>query len=58
MDLGDHANFTDCMAGPDDSPAPTAPTTTQDCLDAFDFDLNTHVDLQDFIGFQAVFTGG
>lgn len=43
------ASFTDCMNGPGSPPSPTSPTmTSQQCLDAFDFDNDGDVDLKDF----------
>ena len=57
VDLDDYALFSDCLNGPDSWPDPTPPTTPQDCLDAFNFDADFDVDLADFAGFQAVFTG-
>ena len=57
VDLVDHAVFFDCLAGPDTTPTPTLPTTAQDCLGAFDFNLDTDVDLDDFTNFQEAFTG-
>lgn len=56
-DLDDFAVFFDCLAGPNATPNPTPPTTSQDCLDAFDFDLDNDVDLRDFDELQSVFTG-
>lgn len=41
------ADLEDCMFGPDAAPAPTAPITAQQCLDAYDFDADGDVDLID-----------
>jgi hypothetical protein len=57
VDLNDYQVFTDCMAGPNASPNPAPPITPQDCLDVFDFDIDNDLDLPDFAGFQASFTG-
>ncbi|MCB9849588.1 MAG: hypothetical protein H6817_02665 [Phycisphaerales bacterium] len=54
-DLDDHAGFVDCLAGPNNAPSPTAPTSVQDCRDAFDFDSDNDVDLADFDAFLLVF---
>ena len=42
VDLDDFSFFDDCMLGPDATPDPAPPTTTLDCLDAFDFDIDGH----------------
>jgi uncharacterized repeat protein (TIGR01451 family) len=47
IDLADHTGFVDCLAGPDVAPAPTPPTTAQECLDVFDFDGDGDVDMED-----------
>ena len=57
VDLGDYAHFADCLNGPGAAPDPTPPTTSQQCLGAFDFEPDTDVDLADFGGFQEAFTG-
>ena len=50
VDLVDYTRFpTECMSGP-------AEEYEGDC-EAFDFDLDGHVDLADFAGFQIAFTG-
>ena len=47
-DLADFALFTDCLAGPGVSPAPTASgMTVTDCLYTFDRDGDEDVDLTD-----------
>ena len=50
VDLADAANFMGCMTGPNAGPV-GSPCTP------FDFNTDTDVDLQDFGGFQVVFTG-
>lgn len=57
VDLADHLLLADCLAGPGVAPQPTK-TSAQDCLDAFDADVDSDVDLADFEGFQAEFDGG
>jgi hypothetical protein len=48
VDLDDHTVFAGCLGGPGATPAPPAPVTAQECLDAFDFDGDLDVDLNDF----------
>ncbi|MCP4251257.1 MAG: hypothetical protein GY778_29830 [bacterium] len=48
IDLADSAVFFDCLAGPDQTPAPTAPVTAAGCLAFFDGDQDQDVDLSDF----------
>ncbi|MCP4246713.1 MAG: hypothetical protein GY778_06660 [bacterium] len=57
VDLADHDDLFDCLAGPDAVPDPTAPLTPADCLDAFDSDDDGDVDLVNFGAFQEAFTG-
>jgi hypothetical protein len=57
VDLDDYEYLPDCTAGPDTTPIPPGPVTAQDCLDAFDFDIDADVDLADFGSFQEAFTG-
>ena len=57
VDLGDHAAFTQCAAGPGVVPNPPAPITAQQCLDAFDFDNDLDVDLFDFTNFSKMIAG-
>ncbi|MCP4247813.1 MAG: hypothetical protein GY778_12260, partial [bacterium] len=52
VDLDDHLVFYDCLNGPDTAPAPSL-TSTQACLDAFDFDFDGDVDLADYDPFMA-----
>ena len=59
VDLGDFEALADCMAGPNATPNPTLPgVTAQNCLDAFDFDEDSDVDLQDSAAFQIVYDAG
>ncbi len=52
VDLEDYAALADCMAGPNATPnPPLAGVTFQDCLDAFDFDEDSDVDMRDFTVF-------
>ncbi|MCP4589582.1 MAG: right-handed parallel beta-helix repeat-containing protein, partial [bacterium] len=55
VNLDDYPDFADCLAGPGTAPSPTLPTTTQRCLDVFDFDEDGDVDLMDHRGFQSAF---
>ena len=55
VDLGDFAVLADCLAGPDQLPDPTWPTTSNECLHDFDFDEDGDVDLDDFGVFQVIF---
>ncbi|MHC4067512.1 MAG: WD40 repeat domain-containing protein, partial [Planctomycetota bacterium] len=51
VDLLDYPDFSDCLSGPIAMPAPTPPTTTQDCYNIFDANADAHVDLSDFSDF-------
>lgn len=56
----DHADlraFDACLFGPGVVPAPSAPMAAADCLDAFDFDADNDIDLDDFQQFTQAFTG-
>ena len=57
IDLDDSATFVSCMAGPNVLPNPPQPITVQECLDAFDGDMESDVDLADFAKLQLVFSG-
>jgi len=57
VDLADHPYFVDCMAGPNTTPDPTAPTTVEDCLTVFDADEDEDVDLEDFRWIAGLFDG-
>lgn len=56
IDLSDHRVFQDCMAGPEVAPDPVI-TTAAICLEVFDFDADSDVDLDDFSDFSEAFTG-
>jgi hypothetical protein len=58
VDSADYAIFADCASDPGGTPNPTSPTTPQDCLNVFDVDSDTDVDLDDFDTFQRLFSGG
>jgi hypothetical protein len=58
VDLEDHAAFADCLAGPNVTPSPTSPRTSQECLGAFDTDSDADVDVSDFSTFQIAFGDG
>lgn len=47
VDAADYRQFLDCMAGPNVLPAPAAPVTPADCLQAFDGTEDGDVDLED-----------
>ena len=57
VDLDDYSGLFDCLAGPAIAPSPTCPITPQGCLNAFDFDDDTDVDLFDFAMFTIAFDG-
>lgn len=57
LDPYDYAAFFDCLAGPDAQPAPTSPASPQDCLDVFDCDHDSDIDLADFSIFQIASRG-
>ena len=57
VDLDDYAAFADCLAGPDETPTPSAAECVDACLAAFDLEFDRDVDLADFAGFQEAFTG-
>jgi hypothetical protein len=48
INLEDHAVFAQCMSGPTTDP----PADPPNCLNTFDFDMDTNVDLEDFATFQ------
>ncbi len=55
VDLDDYPFFADCMAGPNETPAPVLPgRSAADCLHDFDFDADDDVDLADFAAFSAL----
>jgi hypothetical protein len=48
VDLGDYLHLADCLAGPNQAPAPVLPgATAEACLAVFDFDDDDDVDLRD-----------
>ncbi len=55
VDSDDYLAFQDCMAGPDQDPAPTPPLSQQECEARFDFDTDGDVDLEDYNIFARVF---
>jgi len=56
VDLVDSAGMFECMAGPEAWPQPQSPQCASACLDVFDMDEDSDVDLEDFAQFQtAVF---
>ncbi len=55
VDLIDGASFFACLTGPNVSPAPDAPMTTIECLEAFDAERDGDVDMGDFQEFVARF---
>jgi hypothetical protein len=55
VDLDDLLMFTDCLSGPGISPAGGPTFSVADCLNAFDFDDDVDVDVQDFGDFQMLF---
>ncbi len=57
VDNADMRAFIACLSGPNTAPSPPAPMTSINCLDAFDFDMDSDVDLTDFAELAKVFTG-
>jgi hypothetical protein len=57
VDLSDFALLPDCLFGPGVLPAPVETATSVKCLEAFDFDGDSDVDLQDVAAFDQVFDG-
>ena len=55
IDLQDHDAFVGCFGGSDVSPSPPPPVSAQQCLDAFDVDLDSDVDLFDMAAFFLAF---
>jgi hypothetical protein len=51
----DFTAVTDCLAGPEATPAPSLPACVDACLAAFDSDADHDVDLRDFCEFQRLF---
>ena len=54
VDLDDYAAMADCAAGPGYSPAPAKESCALICLDAFDFDADSDIDLRDFAELQSL----
>jgi len=57
-DLDDVAALDDCFGGAIAAPAPASPACVTACLDAFDADADTRIDLRDFADFSRRFTTG
>jgi len=55
VDLADYAIFAECLSGPDTTPAPLPPLSSQLCLSVFDLNSDFDVDLQDFSMLQSAF---
>lgn len=55
VDLVDSSEFVTCLSGPWQAPGFVLPS--QPCRDAFDFNADTDVDLEDFAAFLFAFTG-
>ena len=54
VDLDDYTALADCLAGPDETPTPSAAECVDACLAAFDADEDGDLDLADFAAFQTV----
>lgn len=57
VDTADHEAFAECLSGPNQTPTPNDPSLTTcevECLNAFDFDGDLDVDLQDYVMFSTV----
>ncbi len=58
VDLDDYPPFAHCLAGPGAAPNPVlSGLTARDCLDAFDTDADSDVDVRDFAGLQPAWGG-
>ncbi|MBU0717317.1 MAG: FG-GAP repeat protein, partial [Planctomycetes bacterium] len=55
IDLNDLPGFADCATDPGNTPHPVQATVVR-CLETFDFDRDTDVDLHDYLAFEAGFT--
>lgn len=55
VDLNDFAVLVQCLSGPGAMPDPALPATVQSCLETFDFDTDSDVDLEDMGAFEQVF---
>lgn len=58
VDLADYVIFADCLSGPEAMPDPAPPRTPTECLEAFDFDEDSDVDLVNFAAFAVYFNPG
>jgi hypothetical protein len=56
VDLADYVALADCLGGPGVIPSPVIATVVA-CREAFDFDYDTDIDVNDFETFQRVFRG-
>ena len=56
VNLEDYISFADCLSGPNATPDPPWPMTSDECLERFDSDADSDVDLEDFAVFQRAFT--
>jgi hypothetical protein len=57
VDLGDFSVLAECLSGPQVIPDTEPPPSAEECLQAFDFDLDQDVDLHDWATFSIGFTG-
>jgi hypothetical protein len=55
--IADFEAFAECLGGPAVMPSPDPPPSGEECLQAFDFNLDQDVDLHDFAAFSIGFTG-
>ena len=51
----DWTDFIECVGGPEVAPNPLFSRCVQTCLDAFDFDLDGDVDMEDAAAFGNAF---
>jgi hypothetical protein len=58
VDLDDLDRLLECLTGPGGTPVEPPPICPGTCLEAFDSDADTDVDLCDFAAFQTVFANG
>ncbi|MGD2109537.1 MAG: serine hydrolase, partial [Phycisphaerae bacterium] len=57
LDTRDWEAFSACLSGPDADVDPAWPLTTLDCIEAFNFDPEPDLDLEDVAAFMRRFTG-
>jgi len=57
VDWFDYVAFSTCMDGPGIPPDPPDPFTEEQCLEAFDSEVDGDIDLADFAWFTTVFEG-